>query len=341
MKDFHMITEGKATCYVPREKKISKDLPTFYNPLMEYNRTITIALLKATKRKSMLIALPLEGTGIRAMRLCKELPINAVQRIDINDHNPTAKKIIRKNQTENNIAKETIHIFCKDANEFLINQQTGYDYIDIDPFGSPNPFLNSAITRLKRDGILAVTATDTASLCGTNTYPCLRKYWAHPLHTEEMHEVGLRILIRKIQLIAMQYDRALHPILSYSKDHYMRVFLTGTKSKEACNAIIKQHATYKGAGPLWTGKLYDKKILSAIQETDTFTETLKNELDILGFYELPTIYGKEKIPKGKPIQEIITALTKKKYKAARTHFALQGIKTDAPYNVLTQIIKTK
>ena len=55
---------------------------------------------------------------------------------------------------------------------FLLNQVKhgiddqfcGYfDYIDIDPFGSPNPFLAAAIGRITRNGIVAVTATDTAS----------------------------------------------------------------------------------------------------------------------------------------------------------------------------------
>ena len=39
-----------------------------------------------------------------------------------------------------------------------------------------------------------------------------------------MHEIGLRILIRRVQLAGSVYDKALIPILSYSKEHYMRVF---------------------------------------------------------------------------------------------------------------------
>ena len=70
---------------------------------------------------------------------------------------------------------------------------TGFDYIDVDPFGSPNPFLDAAIKRIARDGILAVTATDTAPLCGTYTNACRRKYWAVPLRNELMHEIGIRI----------------------------------------------------------------------------------------------------------------------------------------------------
>ena len=50
-----------------------------------------------------------------------------------------------------------------------------------------------------------------------------------------MHETGIRILIRKIQLIGAQYNKALTPIFSYSKEHYFRVFLKCEKGKEAAS----------------------------------------------------------------------------------------------------------
>ena len=56
------------------------------------------------------------------------------------------------------------------------------DYIDIDPFGSPNPFLDSAIAN-KKYVYLAITSTDTSGLAGSYKNACLRKYWALPLHT--------------------------------------------------------------------------------------------------------------------------------------------------------------
>ena len=55
-------------------------------------------------------------------------------------------------------------------------ESAGFDYIEIDPFGSPTDFLESSIVRLSRRGILAVTATDTAPLCGTYPNTCKRKY---------------------------------------------------------------------------------------------------------------------------------------------------------------------
>ena len=64
-----------------------------------------------------------------------------------------------------------------------------------------------------------------------------------------MHETGLRILIRKIQLVAAQYDKALTPIFSYSKEHYMRAFLKNEKGKHKVDKILKLHGFFKDAGP--------------------------------------------------------------------------------------------
>ena len=42
-----IITEGKAKIKIFEEKKISKKLPIFYNPIMKFNRDISILLLNS------------------------------------------------------------------------------------------------------------------------------------------------------------------------------------------------------------------------------------------------------------------------------------------------------
>lgn len=331
------ITEGKPLFYAPVDKPISKDLPVFYNPIMEYNRNLSIALLNALEQKDIQIALPLAGTGIRGIRFLKELNKGIVKKVYFNDKNSAAVKTIKKNLKLNKITKK-IEVHNDDGNIFLLKGK-GFDYIDIDPFGSPNKFLNSAIERISRQGILAITATDTGALCGTFPKTCIRKYWATPLHNEEMHEIGLRILIRKIQLIGMQHEKALSPIISYSKDHYMRVFLLCKKSKQACDGIAKMHQLYKDHGPLWIGLLQNKKILQQLKLKDSFTNIIKKEYDILGFYDLPSIYKKEKINHGKNMAEIITKIKDKGFKASRTQFSSQGIKSNIPYSSLLKILE--
>ena len=49
---FKIINEGDIKFHAPVEKKISKSLPVFYNPIMKLNRDISILLLNALNNKS-------------------------------------------------------------------------------------------------------------------------------------------------------------------------------------------------------------------------------------------------------------------------------------------------
>jgi tRNA (guanine26-N2/guanine27-N2)-dimethyltransferase len=236
--DFRMkkVAEGAAEIFIPEEDKISKKLPVFYNPVMKLNRDITIALLREFKK--MRLCDPLAGSGIRSIRFAKEL---AYESITANDISEKAYALIKKNMEHNNVNFEVTN---KDANILLL-ESSGFDYIDLDVFGCPNFVLDSAVKRLSRDGILALTATDTSALSGTYPDACRRKYFAEPCRTEIMHEAGIRILARKAQLIAAQYDKALLPIYSYSEEHYFRIFFICKKGKKAVDEIIRLHCMIK------------------------------------------------------------------------------------------------
>ncbi|MCH8014668.1 MAG: hypothetical protein IH823_07840 [Candidatus Dadabacteria bacterium] len=177
---------------------------------------------------------------------------------------------MKNNLQLNKINNNKIKIYNKDANLFLLNSN-GFDYIDIDPFGSSNSYLEAAIKRISRNGILAVTNTDTAALTGTYPKACVRKYWSMPKRDYMMHETGLRILIRKVQLVAMQYEKALFPIFSYFKDHYFRIFFQCSKGKKLCDEIAEKHGMINDAGPLWVGNLWDSRLSNKI-----YSSLLKN-----------------------------------------------------------------
>ena len=206
--------------------------------------------------------------------------------------------------------------------------------------------LNNAIIRLSRNGILAVTATDTAALTGTYTNPCKRKYWAIPLKNELMHEIGLRILIRKIQLIGAQFEKALTPIFSYSKDHYFRVFLRCEKGKKAIDDLIKQHGMFSDAGPMWLGKLWDEKLTTKmvknnkIKENDKFLRIIKEEskINTIGFFDIHKIVKRNKLKKIPRKLELIKKIKKLGYKASETHFNPEAIRSDIPLKNILKLI---
>ena len=334
--------EGNAVIYADEKhaEKISKQLEVFYNPIMKSNRDISLLVLNAAKNIGMIkdkiiIGLPLAGSGIRGIRFLLET--NFVKEIYFNDKDKKAFDNIKKNIKLNDIKTKNIFIENKDANIFLL-QSKGFDYIEIDPFGSPNQFLDSAIKRLSRNGILAITATDTAALTGTYPKTTKWKYWSDNYLNPEKHEIGLRILIRKVQLIGTQYERALIPIISYFKDHYYRVFFLCKKSKTEAAKLLSSHDYYvpnfynKNVGPLWTGALQHKKLLKEMikitKENKEFLKLLLEEENVatLGFIDMH-----EYVKHNKPIKhdDFIKKMKQKGHKAARTHFSYKGIKTSA------------
>ena len=351
-----IINEGGIRLLIHEHEKISKAMQVFYNPVMGFNRDISVILLNSINKSLMHIADPLAATGVRSVRFLKELSKNKIKKIYTNDYNTDAIKLIKQNLKLNNIKHKNnkkIEIKNEDANLFLLNS-TGFDYIDIDPFGTPNPFLDAACKRLARKGVLAVTATDTSALCGTFPKACLRKYWAVPKKDAIMHETGLRILIRKIQLVAAQYEKALIPIFSYSKEHYMRVFLMNEKGKNKVDEILKQQGYFNNAGPMWLGNLWDKnlanqlygnaikkKIFNKNNELINFLETIKEEskINAVGFYDLHDVCEKNYIKTLQKKEAIKNKIKKAGYKASETHFNGQGIRSNVPYSKLVSLMK--
>ena len=74
-----------------------------------------------------------------------------------------------------------------------------YDAVDLDPYGSPTQLLDSAVQAVSEGGLLLVTATDMAVLCGNNGEACWAKYGSYPLHRSYCHEMALRILLASIE----------------------------------------------------------------------------------------------------------------------------------------------
>lgn len=401
---YETVSEGKVLIRIKKADKISKDMEVFYNPIMGINRDISILLLNSVNKTDMQIALPLSGSGIRGIRLLKELKKDKIKSISFNDYSAKAvdsiinnlrlnkinKFAIIKNATNNcnnyektmnlktnkkddnkkyNLENKKIMVFNEDANLFLL-KSSGFDYIDIDPFGTSNPYLESAIKRISRNGILAVTNTDTAALAGTYPKACMRKYWSMPKLDYMMHETGLRILIRKIQLVGMQYEKALFPMFSYFKDHYFRVFLECVKGKKLCDEIDAKHGMLNDAGPLWLGDLWDGKLADRMHslllkmrneennnnknyksiknkirinenELLKFLKIIKEEskIDSFGFYDMHDIAEKRKLKTIMKKEAVIKKIKKNKFEASNTHFLGTGIRSDIPYELFLKLLK--
>jgi len=372
------IQEGKVIIKAYSAETVSKDMPVFYNPVMKLNRDVTVLLLNSIDKNNMQVALPLAATGVRGIRFLLELKKSKIKTISFNDRNNDAVKLIKRNLKLNKIKLgNKTKIFNLDANEFLLSSK-GFDYIDIDPFGSPNFFLDTSIKRIARGGILAVTATDTAALCGTSKNACLRKYSSKPLKSEFCHELGLRILIKKVQEIASQHDKALIPIFSYSREHYFRVFFKCEKGKKKADEIMKKHGyilhckkclfrkTVDGifnsekcplcksnmdyAGKIWLGQLYDKKITSKMNQNAKKSENKEliklmqviseeSKISSVGFYDIAKVVKHNKLKNVPKKDLLINEIKKAGFKAAETHIRPNSISSSIKLKELVKIIK--
>ncbi|MFX1411040.1 MAG: tRNA (guanine(10)-N(2))-dimethyltransferase [Promethearchaeota archaeon] len=314
-KDLIIINEGSADFYIHAIDKDlipSKSMVVFYNKKMMLNRDITnlaiMAYNKLFNQNGLILVDSMAGSGVSSIRIMKEC--KNIKKIYINDINPIAINLIRKNINLNklNQSKFQIEISRKDANFLLteISQHSCFaseqenkkpNIISIDPFGTPNLYLDSAFKAIQKvNGLLCITATDTAVLFGIKQNACLRKYLSKPLHNEYCKEIGARILIYFISRIANVNNLGIIPLLTFYSTHFIRVFVLTFKSKkkithyiENCGYIIHcLHCGYrtilKGqnlhlsnecplcnikdsldyAGPLWLEELHDNQFIKEI-----------------------------------------------------------------------------
>src|SRR5439155_281654 len=91
--------------------------------------------------------------------------------ITFNDRSTLAVRLIRENLRRNWTRGDVVN---GELVSLLGTDQ--YDFVDIDPFGPPTPFLGALFEEIKNGSGLGVTATDTSVLSGTYPAACLRRY---------------------------------------------------------------------------------------------------------------------------------------------------------------------
>lgn len=292
------IEEGLTKIEFPEFDKISSDAPVFYNPHMELNRDLSILAIQVFQKqeqREINICDLFGGSGIRGIRYKNE--IDGIGTVSINDISEVANYYEQHNIGLNNL--EDVDVFQHDASMFLRMKRGEFDVIDIDPFGTPSPFLDSAGYCARRNSLLCVTATDTSALCGTYKEPCIRKYNAKPYKSEYCHETGIRILAGFVALTLSKYAKCIEVKMSHSTEHYMRLYIYVKKGSKRTDETLKNigyvshcknclhRQTSKGlassvddvcpvcgeklihAGPLWLGEIQDSEFIQKmIEETE-------------------------------------------------------------------------
>ena len=140
--ELKVIEEGKVKIKFPDFDKVSSDAPVFYNPRMEFNRDTSILALQAYQKevdREINVCDLFGGSGIRGIRYKKE--IDGIGEVSVNDISQLANEFTRINAELNGVE---VNIHQKEANIELRTNMGLFDVIDIDPFGTPSPFVDSA-----------------------------------------------------------------------------------------------------------------------------------------------------------------------------------------------------
>lgn len=295
--DVSEIKEGKTSLLVPSSalsQSVPPKNPAFFNPNAKWNRDISMLVYKVytSSSKNKTLADSICGVGARGLRASVEVP--QIETIYFNDLNPIAiefaKESAKLNQVQDKCIFKTNEV-CKFLN-FEEREIRRFDIVDLDPFGSPSPYVDCVLRSVSNGGLISITATDTAVLCGVYPSVCYRKYYGFPIRSEYSNEIGVRLLVSFIALNATRFDLSVVPYFCHSNLHYLRVYLKIIFSSSLANTVsskigfikhcqkcksrrvekIREHnlvcdlcgAKCIMAGPLWIDSIFDSDFVNSM-----------------------------------------------------------------------------
>ncbi len=375
------IIEGTTRLVVPESIEPLK-FPSFFNPEGRYVRDVSIicymtfaSFFVDPRRKSaddLSFGDCLSGTGARGIRVANEAL--GFHRIFLNDISPVSIELARLSARENKV-EDKCFFSNREAGAFLSarieNGGERFDAVDLDPFGTPSPFVDDALKATKHRGVLSVSATDTAVLCGVYPNVALRKYLGLPLRTDYSHEMGIRLMFGLLALTAMRSEAGIKPLFAHHDQHYFRTyslieignnysrqneeeigyvlhcFKCGARRMLSRSDFFEDPATncrcsdcesksLKIGGPLWAGKIQSEEFVERCSHLSNFP-VFNAELNLPLYYDLSKLCDEmgTSIPK---IASVITQLKATGHSASRTRLNPKAVRTDAPLRDLRKIL---
>ncbi len=333
--------EGKAHIFVPDPQEYGhpNHMPVFFNPRARVSRDVSTLVLSVLDVHEVLDAMA--ATGVRGIRYALE----AGKQVFFNDIDERAVVLIRKNLQKNKIDAEVLQ---GDANVLLHSRS--FECVDIDPFGSPAPFLHAAARSIRHGGVLLVTATDTAPLFGASPNAAKRKYLAITRRVPWEKEMGVRILLANVFHALGIYEKGMIPLISFVHEHHVRVIVKVLRRPSLVTRNAKNIGIVDGVGPIWLGPLHNTDVLSSALSRwspDTYSREAKRiialaseELPVVGYYDLHHIARSLKLRSVPPVEKVIHSLKERGFMATRTVFSPTAIKTNAELQELEDLLKS-
>jgi len=353
-------------------------LELFFNPRGRLARDFGVLAVRVEadlqERRLQVIDL-MAGIGARGIRYAIEAP---VERIVLNDANSAAVEAIHQNLRLNPIASDVkVEVTCEQVHRLcyaLRLRDERFDWVDLDAFGSPSVYWHAASLLLRWGGVLYLTATDMAALCGKLREPAVRHYGAVTRNWECGDELGARVLMGALQQSAGERGLYYEPLFVLDEGYAMRIAVRlrhGSSDYPVqhigwlvkCLSCFSQsnlplHVTVgrcrvcgsedvQWAGPLWTGTLYDSDFLHRMsiearkagnQTALRFLRLMSDEADsAVGYYAVPELGKRTRLSRLPSVDTLVQRLRQEGYRASRTHFETAAFKTNAPYPVIQRI----
>jgi len=353
------VREGRASFLVPDVPVLGgpgrRTALPFYNPAMAVNRDVTVAILSAWLPRGATVLDGLAGTGVFGIRAALETEREL--RITWNDKNPRAHDLISENSLRNGVAGE---ILTDDLRVLLARRR--FDYVDVDPFGPPAPFVDAAVQQAWKECALGITATDVAPLAGTYPRACWRRYGARSVRNPCGHETALRIFLGYLVRAAASHERGLRPLAAFGAEHFVKAIVEVDPRARAADEGLAQlgYVRFEGArfdvsdapptwpyaGPLWLGPLGDAPLLAAMpgKPETGFPATsllahLREEAAMPPLYYENHAMSRTLHVDPVPMAAWIAALRGAGFRAGRTYFTANGVRTDAPWAEVSRLYR--
>jgi tRNA (guanine26-N2/guanine27-N2)-dimethyltransferase len=367
--------EGSTDLFVPADSirdKEPRTFPAFFNPAARVNRDVSVAIAKVTNPATFLDALA--GVGARGVRVAKE-GSKSVE-VTLVEFNRTSMEIARKNARKNGVSSrcEMVH---EESNAYLhsrFGRLERFDAVDVDPFGTPAPYVQGALSAAAEGAVVSLTATDTATLCGVYPSVAFRRYGAHVVKSEFAHEAAVRVLLGFCATMGGVFDTGIEPVAAHSTLHYIRLYfritrgaarsdrsLAGLGYVVSCGLCHENSVTadylpscprcrgkVRPIGPQWVGGLVDEMAVAGAQEhcSKSGWRAAADALAALegsnGFppygYSMSEITSREKVSSVR-FQSVVDTLTGTGRRAMRQPFGSSGLKTDAPYDEIIAAVR--
>jgi tRNA (guanine26-N2/guanine27-N2)-dimethyltransferase len=375
---FVKTVEGGTTLLVPElslTAKVPPKTPAFFNPAAKLNRDLSMLAYRAIAPSlpAKTFADSFTGIGARALRVAAEVP--EIEQVYGNDVNSIAIAAAREAADLNSVATKC-HFSIDEVCKFLLHGDSDgerFGIVDLDPFGTPAKHIDCVLRAVLGDGLVSITATDTAVLCGVYPEVCVRRYYGRPLNNSYGNEVALRLLLSLLALTASRLELAIRPVFVHATMHYLRVYATVSASSSEANDVYSNigyimhcfncghrfmskeydgkakcelcNSTLRVGGQLWTGPFHDKEFVKKMlgQNPDS---KCKKVLDVSleEISEIPYYFRADEISsklKTNPhsVQRIIEKLQSAGFAASKTPLNPGAFKTDAGISQILDVLK--